>query len=456
MPDPAGYRHVLDNGVPVWIAEDRSLPLVDVSITVRAGAFLEPADKAGLASLTGSLMRVGGAGERTAEQFDERVDFLAANLGSFSGDTSSGASLNCYSGVLDESLDLLFAMLKSPRFQQDRLDIEKDDALESMKQRNDRPTSIARREWQWLMFGREHFTSRLTTKASLDAISRQDLVDFHARWWRPENMIVTVSGDVDTQDILKRLNARFAGWKPEGPKPAWPPAAPDHAPQPGVYYVQKDIPQGRVQIGHLGMKRDSWDDPDAYALAVMNDILGGGGFTSRLVKRIRSDEGLAYSAGSAFGVGEYWREDFSMFFQSKSPTVAFAAKICETEMKRMRDEKVSAEELRVAKNSFVDVFPRSWERPEQIVGRFAGDEYVGRPHDYWKTYRDRMRAVTAEDVQRVAKKYLHPDRLVWLIVGDWEEIRPGDADGRASMAEIGGGEATEIPLRDPLTLEPAE
>ncbi len=367
-----------------------------------------------------------------------------------------GASLDCITGVLDETLDLFFQMLKTPRFQQDRWEVERENLLEQMKQRNDSPQSISSREWQWLLRGREHFSSRLMTESQLRALKRDDLVAFHRRYWRPENMIIAVSGDVTPAEILKKLEGHFAQWKVEGPPVPWPPPPPSHTPQPGLYYVEKEIPQGRVLIGHLGTQRRDWNDPEPFALTIMNDILGGGGFTSRLMKRIRSDEGLAYGAGSSFGVGEYWPGVFSIGFQSKNPTVAYATKIALEEIKRIREQPVSDEELRVAKGSFIDVFPRRFESAAQIAGTFADDEYEGRPHDYWASYRDRLRAVTVEHVQAVAKKHLHPDRLVYLIVGNWAEIAPGDADGRAAMAEFGGGRATRIPLRDPLTLEPIE
>ena len=157
-----------------------------------------------------------------------------------------------------------------------------------------------------------------------------------------------------------------------------------------------------------------------------------------------------------FGIGDYWPGVFFMLYQSKSETVAFAAQIARAEMKRIMDEPVSQSELDTAKASFVDTFPGRFESAQAIAGTFMDDEYMGRPADYWKKYQERMRAVTVEDVQRVAKKYLDPDQLVFLIVGKWDEIKPGDSDGRASMEEFYGGAATELPLRDPLTLEPME
>jgi predicted Zn-dependent peptidase len=223
-----------------------------------------------------------------------------------------------------------------------------------------------------------------------------------------------------------------------------------------VYYVDKEIPQGWVRIGHLGLQRKGWDDPNNFALSVMNDILGGGGFTSRLVKRIRSDEGLAYAVGSRFGIGPYWPGEFLVSYQSKSATVAFAGAITKQEIEEMRTTKVSDQELTTSKNSFIEIFPRRFESADQIVGTFAADLYSGRPHTYWQKYRDRIRAVSADQVQKVAEKHLHPDRLLMLIVGTWDEIEPGDADGKASMKQFAGGKTTELPMLDPLTLKPLE
>jgi zinc protease len=453
VPDGDAYRHQLKNGIPVYVAEDHALPLVHLEVKLRVGSFLEPVDKIGLADLTASMMRQGGTEALSAEEFDERVDFIATQMGAFVEETSGGAFLNAITPAFTDSLNLFFEMMKRPAFQESRLAVERSDLLEEMKQRNDRPASISNREWGWLIRGHDHFLSRQPTDATLAAIDREDLIAFHAKYWRPENMIISIAGDVDTAEVLAELNKRFEGWDVDGPEVPWPPPAPSHTPRPGVYYVEKDIPQGRVVIGQLGMERKNWDDSEAFAMSVMNDILGGGGFTSRLVKRIRSDEGLAYSAGSRNDVGEWWPGEFSMRYQSKSPTVAYAAQIAFDEVKRIRSEPVSQEELTVAKSSFVEVFPRRFESPRKVVQTFADDEYIGRPHSYWKSYQAKIREVSTKDVQRVAKKYLDPDRMVFLVVGKWEDVQPGDPDGRASMAEFFEGEVTRIPTRDPLTLE---
>jgi predicted Zn-dependent peptidase len=400
------------------------------------------------------MLRQGGTTSLSAEDFDEKVDFLAAEIETATAATRSTASLNCITPVLEESLGLFFDMLKHPRFQPDRFELEKEQTLEAMKQRNDQPRSISQRNWGWLMRGMDNYLARQLTEQEILAISREDLVQFHSQYWRPQNLVLGISGDVVEAEILTNLESHFADWEAEGPEVAWPPPAPSQIPEPGVYRIQKDIPQGRVLIGHLGYQRPSWEDPDVQALVIMNEILGGGGFTSRLVSRIRSDEGLAYSAYSQFGIDPWWPGVFTMGYQSKSSTVALAASIALEELDRIRSEEVSAEELATAKASLIDVFPRQFESAARTVGLFVRDEVEGRPHAYWTSYRDQVRTITEKDVQRVAREHLHPDRLVYLIVGDWQEIEAGDPDGRASMKDILAGASTELPLRDPLTLEP--
>lgn len=453
LPDADTYRFALDNGIVAFIGENHELPLVRLGLTIRTGSFVEPQDKPGVASLTGSMIRSGGTKSMSAEAFDERADFLAANLSSSVGQTSGSATMNCTTPTLNECLDLFFEMVRYPRFQEDRLELEKSNRLESMKQRNDDARSIASREWQWLMRGRDHFSARQLTGAQLEAITHEDLVAFHATFWRPENFILTISGDVDTKAILKEMNTRFADWKAVGPAPAWPPKASKHLPIPGVYFVDKDIPQGRVNIGHLGLQDANWSNPDRYAIALMNEILGGGGFTSRITKKVRSDEGLAYSAWSSYRIGSWAPGLFSVGYQSKSSSVALAAKLSIAEIQRIQAEGVSEEELNVAKAAYIDTFPQRFDSIHSVVSLFANDEYIGRNTDYWKNYQENYQKVTVKDIQRVAKSYLHPDKLVFLIVGKWDEIKAGDADGRASMKLFYDGKATEIPLRDPLTLE---
>jgi predicted Zn-dependent peptidase len=445
------YRHVLSNGVVVYAVEDHDLPLVNISTLVRTGSYLDPAGKEGLASIVGSQMRAGGTQKMTAEQFDEAADFLAAQISSAIFSTQGTASLNLLAKDVDKGLALYVDMLRTPAFQEDRLKLVKSQILQSMERRNDNTSAIEAREWSRLLYGSEHFSTKETTKASIESITRQDLIDFHQKYYQPGGFIIAASGDFKTPELLARLEAAFKGWPaskaavPDVPKPTQVPVA-------GVYAVNKpDVNQGRVSIGHTGTTRDN---PDSYALEIMNDILGGGGFTSRIMSRVRSDEGLAYSAGSSYGMGVYYPGAFRASFQSKSATTSQAIQIVLDEINRIRTSKVSAEELETAKNSAIETFPRIFSTAAQTAGTFAQDEYTKRPADYWDTYRQRVAAVTADDVQRVAQKYLDPSKLVILVVGNIEDITKGNPDRpEYSLTKLAtNGQVRRIPLPDPLTM----
>jgi predicted Zn-dependent peptidase len=448
-PKAADYRHVLSNGIVVFLAPSRELPLIDLTMTFRGGGFLEPADKTGLAGMTAALMRTGGTERLGPDELDERLDFLATEASIGARATTCTASIDCLKANFDESLSLLMEMLTKPRFDETKQKIAVDKVIEGMKQRNDDAGPILDREWNMALYGADHFEAREATEASIRGVTKADMTAFAAKVFNPANVIVAVSGDFDKAEMLAKLEKAFAGW-PTGERMPTPPA-PTAALTPGVFHVEKDIPQGKVYIGARGIVRD---DPDYFAALVMNEILGGGGFTSRIMKTVRSDEGLAYSAGSQLEAGVYYPGEFRAGFQSKSPTVALAIKLIEQEFKKMQDTPVPAEELEVAKQSFIETFPRAFESKPAMLGLFVSDEWTGRDPSYWDTYRDNVSKVTAADVQRVAKRLLNMDQMAIYVVGDWDAIRPGDATGRASMANFFNDQATELPLRDPMTMQP--
>jgi predicted Zn-dependent peptidase len=450
-PDPRAHRQVLANKVVVYMVEDHDLPLVSVTVHIRGGSYLDPDGKAGLAAMTGSQIRAGGAGTYTAEQFDEEVDFLAANISSGFGPVTGSASVSFLAKDSERALGLFFDMLRTPKFQPDRLDLLKAQQLQAIERRNDSTDDIEAREWTRLIRGDDHFTSDFLTKASIEAISRDDLVTFHQQYVHPGNFIVAVAGDFTPAEMKARLEKGMAGWK--AAKPAGPVPKPAHTPVPGLYLVDKpDVNQGRVTMGHLGIQRGH---PDEIAAGVMNQILGGGSFTSRITTRVRSDEGLAYSAGSSFAPGVYYPGTFTASFQSRSESVARAAAIVLEEVDRMRAAPPAAPELQTVQNYLIEVFPRSFASASATANLFASDEMTGRPFDFWQKYRDRVRAVTAADVHRVAREYLHPERIVILAVGPVETMLKGDADHPSfALATLApGGRVTRIPLPDPLTME---
>ncbi len=445
------FRHVLPDGTVVYLAESHEFPLIDLSISFKGGASLDTAEIPGLASMTARMMREGGTATRTPEAFDEQLDFLATQASVSAGGTFTTASMNCLKKTFDESLVLFLEMLKAPAFNEERLATAKARLVAQLEQRNDDASGILSREWRQLLFGAEHFEGSLPTAASVEAITPERLAEMHSRIFHPGNMIVSVSGDFDSAEMLATLEKAFADW--ERGEPVADPPVPDHSLAPGLYHIPKDIPQGKVAIGMRSITRD---DPDAIALDVLNDILGGGGFTSRIMRSVRSNEGLAYSASSRLSPRVDYPGEFRAGFESKNPTVALAIKIILQQIDDVRNELVTDEELETAKQSLIETFPRVFESKPQMLSVFVSDEWTDRPEGYWQNYRERVQAVTAEDVQRVAREHLDPAKMAILVVGNWEEIAAGDLDGRASMADFFDGEVTHLPLRDPLTLEPLE
>ena len=446
-PDSADYRSELPGGIPVYMAPTSEFPLISLSLSFKGGAYLVDREDTGLSSALGSLMRTGGTTGRSPSQVDEDLDFLATQVSAGVGRNSSSASMNCLAANFDESLAIFMDIIQNPAFADERLDLWTEDMMESMKQRNDDADSIMRREFRTVMNG-DHFSAWQPTADTVGGIDRDKLAALHRRIFHPGNMIIAVSGDFDPEEMTRKLTAAFDGWEQGEAIPDEP--APDASASPGVYRMEKDIPQGKVMIGTRSITRD---DPDYFAFLLMNEILGGGAFTSRITSRVRSDEGLAYSAGSAFQPAVEYPGMFVAFFQSKSPTVALANRIIFEEFDRIRSEPVTAAELETARQSFIETFPQNFSSREAMLGIFVDDEWTSRPAGYWQSYRDMIAEVSPEDIQRVAAKYLDPEKMKVMVIGRWEDIYAGDETGRATMNDIFDGQSTEIPERDPLTLE---
>ncbi len=456
-PEADEFRHELSNGVPVYMAPSNEFPLVDIRFSFKGGGYLEPEDKAGLSAMTGQMIRTGGSSMMAPSELDEEFDFLASNVTVGVGATSANARVNTLTSNLDRTFELFMDMLRNPRFDDGRLETLRGQALEGLKARDDNGLAIALREFSYLMWGEDHHESRQPTRESLESITTDDLRSFHEKIFHPGNLMIAVTGDFEEQEMLAFLEEQLSGWevKPEAPDAP----APTHLYKPGVYYYEKVQPQVQVLVGHRSITRD---DPNAIEAEIMNQILGGSGFTSRITNSVRTREGLAYTAGSFMQPRVDYPGIFASYFFTKTPTTALATRLVFDEFERIQTEPVTTDELETIQNNLIETFPRNFESKDAMLGIFMNDERTDRPEGYWQSYRDRVRAVTPEMVQKAANEYLHPEDAVILVVGPWEEIRKGNADSEAdpnrvaTMEEFFSGQVTKIPTRDPESLEPIE
>lgn len=411
---PKPERRVLSNGMILYLIEDHELPLIDLQIMIRTGGIYEAADKIGLASLTGNVMRSGGTKSYPSVDLDEKLDQIAARLSVGIGNISGSASLNTLKKDFDLGLGLLAEVLMHPVFEAEKVTIAKNSALESIRRRNDRAASVASREFWKQVYGADNPYGRETTVETITSISREDLIAFHRKYFVPNNMIVGITGDFQKEEIIAKIEKAFSGWaRKEVVFPKVPPVK--EREKGAVYKVTKAIPQTQVRMGHLGIRQKN---PDFYALSVMNDILGSGGLTSRLFQDIRTRQGLAYSVGSVFRPGKIERGIFLAYGATRAKKTHQAMETMIGHIEKIRKWLVSDEELARAKDAFLNSFIFSFSSTAQIVARQMSLEYYGFPEDYLEQYRANVAKVTEEDVLRVAKKYLHPDRLIIMVVGD--------------------------------------
>ncbi|MDP7008035.1 MAG: pitrilysin family protein [Phycisphaerales bacterium] len=448
-PSPTEYRHELSNGIPVYLAQDTELPLVDISLIFRGGPYLESSDKVGLVSMMRKLVRNGGTTSLSAEELDEQFEFLAAGVTvGGSGETTS-ASLNSLSSNFDESLSLFLDMVKNPGFQQSRIDLSKDTVIEGLKQRNDHPSTILKRESSNVLYG-DSYKGRSTTDQMVESFTRNDFLSMHRRIMNPSNLIIAVSGDFETESMLSLLEKAFGDWE-FGEVVTTPPDVVSEF-TPGIYYVDQDVSQGGVRLGLRSLRLG---DPDVEAATIMNYILGGGGFSSRITQTVRSDEGLAYSAGSYFSPGVYMDGVWGAGYESKNKTVALAAALIFNEVDTIKNELVSKEDIELAKSALVEQFPSIFQSKAQTIGVFVNDELIGRRPDYWSTYTQKINSITPEDVKRVANRILNENEMALVIVGDWKSISEGTERANVEqIQQIIDGPVVELPIRNPLTLEP--
>ncbi|MDD2499449.1 MAG: pitrilysin family protein [Geobacter sp.] len=410
---PKAERVQLKNGTPVYLLQDHELPLATISALIRTGSVYDPADKSGLAALTGSQLRGGGTRNLAPAELDRELEFMASSVESSFGADLGSVSLTSLTKNLDRTLQIFSDVLFQPRFDEKRLEVARRQALEMIRRQNDDPKELGDRELQKALYA-GHPLGTMPTAATISAVKQSDLQSFHQRFVRPDNMILTVAGDFDRTAMLAALNRLIGQVRPEGHLHL--PEVPQVKLQfvPAVLYAPKQVNQTVIRLGHLGITKD---DPDLYAIRVLDFILGGS-FTSRLMLEIRTNQGLAYNVGSHFDVGRRFTGSFSAETETKAEATAKTIGLMTSIIAGVRTEPVTEQELRLAKDSIINSFLFGFTTPASIVTQQARLEFYGYQSDYLDRYRDRIAAVTREDILRAAQKHLHPDAFKLVVVGN--------------------------------------
>jgi zinc protease len=430
-PDPE--RVVLENGMVVYLLEDHELPLVNLTATMRTGAWLDPAEKIGLAAVTGTVMRTGGGGSLSAEQVDDELEQFAGDVSISIGRQSGSATLDVLSKDCKRGLQIFAGLIRAPAFEPARLEVAKLQAIEGIRRRQDSPGSIVSREFVKQLYGPDHPTARESTIESIGRITRDDLVAFHGKTVHPNGIILGVTGDFQKAEMLAMLRAAFGDWKKGDVPELKIPEVPQHATQkPIIRFINKETSQTHLRIGHLSIKEN---DPDYVALTIANDILGGSSFRSRLFNDVRTKRGLAYSVGSRLNTGVHDQGVWLMRAETKLPSTQEVITRFVVNMERMRTDLVTDEELAEAKEAYVNSFVFAFPSASSVVNRLIELEYDGLPKDFLQQLRAGVVALKKEELLAAAKKHFHPDRLTIVAVGPGETL-PKMLSGFGDVKEI--------------------
>ncbi|MBM4263811.1 MAG: insulinase family protein [Deltaproteobacteria bacterium] len=412
----APARTVLDNGMVLLTSEQRALPIVSIELLIDAGARYDRANQEGLANLTARLLTYGSA-RRNALQISDTLDFLGASLSAGCGDDLATISMSILKKDLAVGLELLAEILTTASFPVAEVERQKQAVIASIQAREEEPGDIAQRRFAALLYPQSPYGKPTEgSAAAVRRLTQRDLRDFFQRHYRPNRTIMSVVGDVSQAEISRALTQALRGWN-KG-EPGGPPVAPAQVGGKQAVRVNKDLTQANIILGHQGVGREN---PDYYAIQVMNYILGGGDFSSRAMETIRNQKGLAYSVYSYFSPEKNWGT-FQFVLQTKNESALEAVRLAEAEMRRMREELVSEQELSDAKDFLTGSFPLRFDTNRKVANFLASVEYYQLGLDYPQNYYGLIQKVARADVQRVAQKYLLPDKLITVIVGNQGKI----------------------------------
>jgi zinc protease len=451
---PPVERVALKNGMVLYLLEDHEYPVVQGTILLRVGSKLDPADKAGLAAMMGTVLRSGGSAKYPGDTIDRRLEGIGASVEFGIGQTDGRGSFWSLKENSEEVLSIFADVLRNPAFPQEKLDLAKVAQRQAIASRNDEPFDIALREIRRLVWGKEHPYAAIPEYATVDAVTREDLVGFHKSTFYPDRAYLAVWGDFDAKAMRKKVETLFGDWKASGkPAPENPPIA-AIVPGGGLAYAEKTgTTNTMVLMGHVGIRADN---PDYAAMNVLAQHLGGG-FSSVLFNEVRTKRGLAYMAGSSSGADIPRPGVFIAYAGTRSDSALVVMDLVQKEVRRVTQEPISEDRLKKAKDAILNSYVFEFASKGEIVSRMAYLDFQGYPADFTARYPELVRQVTAQDVLAAAKRNLHPDDLQILLVGDQKDFaKPLSSLSRlVQMIDVSIPEApekTEIPSATPESL----
>lgn len=436
IPDPARFE--LPNGMIVYLLEDHTLPVINGSVMVRAGARWEPADKVGLSSLTGQVMRTGGTTSKTGDEIDEMLERAGASVETFIGTASGGGSLSVLKEDIDMGLGVLSDLLQNPAFRDDKIDLAKITARSAISRRNDQVGGIIGREYNRLVYGPNHPYARLSEYGTIENISKQDMIDFHKKYFVPNGTIVAFWGDFKTDEMKSKVEKAFGGWaRREVTYPSVP--EPGMASQRTVNFIKKDdVNQSNIAIGHVG---GLLKDAESSQLNLADQAFGGA-FASRLFKKVRSEEGLAYSVFSFWGESWDYPGVFRMGGSTKSITTVKMVRSVLREFEDVVKNGITDAELKFAKESFLNSYVFEFDTKGEIINRLITLEFYGYPKDYIQRQQREVQAATKQSVNEAIAKRWKPEALTVLVVEK-------DSDFDEPMSSLGSVRTIDITIPAP-------
>ncbi len=414
-PFPPFHESTLANGARVIVVENHEQPYVSVNLRIRNGDASDPSGESGLAQMTADLLDK-GTKTRSAKQIAEAIDFVGGTLNAGSSQDWTSLTLGTLTEYLDTGLDLLADVVMNPTFPPDEVEIERKRTLSALQVQLSQPQALAQRRFMREVYG-PHPYGASETPESVNAIQRERLVAFHDKYYHPSNALFVVAGDVHAEDVVAALNQKFGGWA-KGAAPALSMPAPPTQTAKRIVFVDKPgSVQAVMRVGHL---LPPASNGDWITIDVMNQILGGG-VSGWLFQQLREKKGYTYGAYSN-ATENQGPGYFLATAEVRNEVADSALQGLMSLLEQMRSQPVPQQDLEAAKDYMTGSFPQRIETPTQVAGQVATTILLGRPTDYLETYRQRVSATTAADVERIAQQYLHPDRSVIVVVGDASKI----------------------------------